>query len=253
MLYARAKAEEQEIQLKEAELKSKRTENIILYTIIGSVLAISSILYLLLYSRQKQKRLFLEFKLNMARNIHDETGPALLYAKSLAKASRTSNDETFKLELEKHLDTTMAAIRGLSHDLKSTQLHSLSGLIKTTDQLLKKLKAVNGFNYRIEDKSGSDRFISHYQFSQLKAIIQECIANSIKHSEFDTIHVSFVRDNNKLTLTYNDNGKGWDTVNNNDGIGMKNIEERSHQLNGELSVNTHYPNGYNIILSVLLR
>ncbi|MDA3616642.1 sensor histidine kinase [Polluticaenibacter yanchengensis] len=253
MLYARAKTEEQEIQLKEAELKSKRTENIILYTVIGSVLAISSILFLLWYSRQKQKRQFLEFKLNMARNIHDEAGPALLYAKSLAKATRTSNDEILKLELEKHLDTTMSTIRGLSHDLKSTELHSLSSLIKMTDQTLKKLKRVNGFNYKIEDKSGSDRFISHYQFSQLKAIIQECIVNSIKHSEFDKIHVNFMRDNNKLMIIYKDNGKGWVMGNDTDGIGMKNMEERSHQLNGELSVNSEYPNGYNITLSVLLR
>lgn len=253
MLYARAKSEEQEILLQEAAIKSKRTANIIRYTILVSVLIIGSIVFLLWYMRMKQKRQFLEFKLNMARNIHDETGPALLYAKSLAKASRTGNDEGLKLELERHLDTTMATIRGLSHDLKSAELHSVSDLIKTVEQTLKKLKAVNEFKYKVENKTGTDRFISHYQFSQLKAILQECIANSIKHSEFDMIEVRFVKDNNKLTISYKDNGKGWDTQYEKDGIGMKNMEERSQQINGNLSISSHYPNGYEIILSVLLR
>ena len=253
MLYARTKSEEQAVIIKEAEIKNIRTTNMIRYTITVSLLLVLGILFYVWYSRQKQKRRFLEFKLNMARNIHDETGPALLYAKYLAKTYRTDNNEMTRIELEKHLDTTMAAIRGLSHDLKSNELHSVGELVKKTDETLKKLKNVSEFNYKIIDKTGENRFISHYQFSQLKAMLQECITNSIKHSEFDEIKVSFERINNKLTIMYSDNGKGLNTEYSAKGIGMKNMEERSQQINGDLTINNQFPNGYEIKISVNLR
>jgi signal transduction histidine kinase len=254
MMYAQAKSEEQEILLKEAEKAGLQKERTIRVVLAGIILLFVSGAYLAWRQRQRQRRRLLEFKLSMARNIHDETGPALLYAKSLAKAYGVKGDnKDAAAELEKQLDNTIAVIRGLSHDLKSPVVLSTSQLIKETEYILKKLKNVNVFRYKIYKKIATDRFISHYQYANLKSILNECIINSIKHAEFDEIRLNITEENNRLQIVYNDDGKGW--VDNHEwkGIGHENIAERVSQMNGDYVLENNFPQGYAIKINVLLR
>lgn len=254
MMYAQARSEEQEVLLRDAEIAARKKENTIRIILAGAILLLASGAYFIWRQRQRQRKKLLEFKLNMARNIHDETGPALLYAKSLAKSYRTKGySEETTLEVEKQLDNTIAVIRGLSHDLKSPVLHSVSQLIREMDGVLKKLKDVNVFSYEIEKKIKDDRFISHYQYSNLRSILHEGVTNSIKHSEFDKIRIGFKLENNRLLITYSDNGKGWEERRGKNGIGLENIAERVKQMNGDYLVRNEFPEGYEISINVLLR
>ncbi|MDE1193366.1 MAG: hypothetical protein PW786_14665 [Arachidicoccus sp.] len=177
----------------------------------------------------------------MARNIHDETGPALLYAKTLAKSSRNGFE---KSELEQHIEHTMEKIRSLSHELKSNKQYTLNNLVKDLEITLKKLNYGDAFSYTIYKNIDEKHFLSHYQYSQLKAILNECITNTIRHAIFDKISIALVCKNNKLIVSYEDNGKGWQEDKSNIGIGMKNMEERISQLNGDWILHNNYPNGY---------
>lgn len=254
MVYAQAKSEEQQLMLDEAAAENKRKEQLIWGISFGAILLVILGISILLLLRQRQKRKFLEFKLNMARNIHDETGPALLYAKSLAKSCKViGDDEHMRAELESHIENTMAVIRSLSHDLKSDELQSIGSLIKATEGTLNKLKGLNLFNFEIRQQLQTNRFISHYQFSQLKAVLQECITNSIKHAEFDRIDISFVETGNKLTIVYRDNGNGWEAAQPVSGIGLSNMKERVALVNGDLKFEKHLPQGYDIRIEVPLR
>lgn len=254
MMYAQAKSEEQQLMLDEAAAENKRKEQLIWGVSFVAILLVILGTSILLLIRQRQKRKFLEFKLNMARNIHDETGPALLYAKSLAKSCKViGDDEHMRAELESHIENTMAVIRSLSHDLKSDELQSIGSLIKATESTLNKLKGLNLFNFEIRQQLQTNRFISHYQFSQLKAILQECITNSIKHAEFDRIDISFVETGNKLTIVYRDNGNGWEAAQPANGIGLSNMKERVELVNGDLKIEKHIPQGYDIRIEVPLR
>lgn len=254
MVYAQARAEEQQLMLDEAAAENKRKEQLIWGISFGAILLLISGGSALLFIRQRQKRKFLEFKLNMARNIHDETGPALLYAKSLAKSCKViGDDEHMRAELESHIENTMAVIRSLSHDLKSDELQSIGSLIRETEVTLNKLKGLDLFNFEIRQQLQTNRFISHYQFSQLKAVLQECITNSIKHAEFDRIDISFTEAGNKLTIVYRDNGSGWETAQPASGIGLNNMKERVQLVNGDLKFEKHLPQGYDIRIEVPLR
>lgn len=253
MMYAQAKAEDQQFFLNEAAVENERKAELIRWGTSAGILLLVLGVGSFVFIRQRQRKKFLEFKLNMARNIHDETGPALLYAKSLAKSCKViGDDEKMRAELENHIENTMAVMRSLSHDLKSDKLYSIGSLIKETDSTLKKLKNLNVFNYEIKERLKENRFISHYQFSQLKAVLQECITNSIKHAQFDRIDISFIETVNKLAITYNDNGKGWES-NPGDGIGMSNMRERVRLVNGDFKIDNKFPEGYSIQMLVPLR
>lgn len=254
MMYAQAKSEEQDVLLKDAAATAKRKENTIRLIVAGVILLLALGGLLIGRQRQRQRKKLLEFKLNMARNIHDETGPALLYAKSLVKSYRSKgHSEDITQEMEKQLDNTLAVIRGLSHDLKSPDLHSVEQLITEVEAILRKLQNVNVFTYSLDKKIKADRFISHYQYANLKAILHECITNSIKHSEFDKISIGFALENNQLLITYSDNGRGWEPDQAKSGIGLDNIAERVKQMNGEYVVDNRFPQGYEMRVSVLLR
>ncbi len=254
MMYAQAKSEEQEVLLSEAEKAGLQKERTIRIIFIGVILLFVLAAYFAWKQKQRQRKRLLEFKLNMARNIHDETGPALLYAKSLAKVYRSKGgDGEDSGELEKQLEHAIDVIRGLSHDLKSPVVHSVSQLIRETELILKKLQGVNVFQYKIQKKIEEDRFISHYQYTSLKAILQECITNSIKHSEFNVVNLHFTEEKKRFSIAYKDNGKGWERGSVQKGIGLENMEERVAQMNGDYIVENNFPSGYEIRIGVLLR
>lgn len=254
MMYARAKSEEQQLLLADAAARNRKTkQQLFIASAVVAILIIGG-LFILQYMRRKQKTKLLEFKLNMARNIHDETNPALLYAKALIKASRSEKDgDRINSELGNHIDHTMALIRSLSHDLKSEKPYVLHDLVIKTEQTLEKLNTGNDFTFDIHISIDKKRFISHYQFSQLTSILNECITNTIKHATFNKLNITFTNRDNKLTITYNDNGKGWDMQEPRTGIGIRNMEERIRQINGEWNIENDYPNGYQINISSLLR
>lgn len=254
MMYARAETEEQQLLLADAAARNRQAERrFFIASATIALLLIAGILSMQ-YIRKRQKNKLVKFKLNMARNIHDETNPALLYAKALVKASRTDEHRaTASAELESHIGHTMELIRSLSHDLKSDKQYVLNDLVIKTEQTLKKLNTGNDFTFTIQTDIDKKRFISHYQFSQLMSVLNECITNTIKHASFDKINATFTNSGNKLTITYNDNGKGWEPQQEVSGIGVRNMAERIRQINGEWQIVNNYPEGYVINISCLLR
>lgn len=250
--YIHAKAEATQLLLTQAKALQKETEKKL--SAVGLSLGITLLgsLLIILILTQRQRTKFLNFKLNLARNIHDETNPALLYAKALAR-SHNKGDSGDKTVLELHIDHTMSLIRSLAHDLKSDKPHILSDLVSHTEQLLLKLNTDNTFQSKISKQLRYKQFISYYQFSQLKAILNECITNTIKHASFTTIAIDFRQKYNQLIISYRDDGEGWDTTVKSNGSGIDNIKERVHQLNGSLELNNQYPNGYCLYITVALR
>lgn len=254
LMYTLTKVEDQQLLLEEAALKNRRQDRLIKWVALTGILVVIMVIGSFVYLRQRERRKFWEFKINLARNIHDEVGPALMYAHSLAKSLNVQEpDRNSKDELASHIGNTMAVIRSLSHDLKSDELCSLNSLVSEVDNTLSKLKNLNVFDYTIEGRLNGKRFISHYQFTQLRAVLQECITNSIKHAQFNHIYISLVETKNRLKIIYSDNGMGWPPGLQSKGIGINNINERMRLINAELTTDNRYPNGYRIEIVVPLR
>jgi signal transduction histidine kinase len=63
-------------------------------------------------------------------------------------------------------------------------------------------------------------------------IVQEAIQNAIKHAKAYFINISIVQKTAMLELTINDNGQGFDFATVKKGLGITNIEYRTHLLGG---------------------
>lgn len=256
-LYAQAHAEEQQLLRQRTEQQRQRTELKLLIAVGSGLLLVVGGTLLVLYLHQKQRAGFAEFKLNMARNIHDETVPALFYARTLARSYRLKEQEhsNGQNELERHLEHTLDTMRSLSHDLKADKHHALSDVCNDVEELLDKLNHENSFTFTVHKSIDASQFIGHYQYVQLKAILNECITNTLKHASFKKIEVSFKETKGRLSIVYKDDGKGWDVSSRGkgEGIGLTNMEERAEQLNGTLSIRNQYPLGYEIQITLPLR
>jgi len=253
-LYAQAEAEDQKLMLEEAIAEKQISDQRISVSLLTIGLLLLAGISIPLYLRQRQKARFLQFKLNMARNIHDETNPALLYAKALAKSTRTADgNNATKSELEQHIEHTIEIIRSLSHDLKSDKQHTIGDLAKDVENTLKKLSLAYQYSYNISYKTLAKTFLSHQQFTQLRSIALECITNTIKHATFDKIDIAFKKENHKLILLYTDNGSGSPVNEQETGIGIANMRERAEQLHGDFELHCNQPNGYRINIAIPLR
>lgn len=80
----------------------------------------------------------------------------------------------------------------------------------------------------------------------LYRIMQELVTNAIKHAEATTIFVQLLQSDGKVTLTVEDNGKGFNKdllYQQRSGNGLTNILSRIEYINGELDIHTEIANG----------
>ena len=69
-------------------------------------------------------------------------------------------------------------------------------------------------------------------------VVQECVNNVIKHAGATHLDISLIRDQDGLSVTIEDNGKGFDhqEEGEKDGIGITNIRSRVQFLKGTVEL-----------------
>jgi signal transduction histidine kinase len=79
-------------------------------------------------------------------------------------------------------------------------------------------------------------------------IVQELINNTMKHSGATSAIVQLTKSNDQLSLTVEDDGKGFDTkiLKTNKGIGWVNIQNRVEFLKGKLDINSKEGEGTSV-------
>jgi signal transduction histidine kinase len=251
-VYAQTQIEFSREQLSEEQQARSKAEqtNISLLLLIISILIIFTVLFFWL--RQRQKNKFLHAKLRMARNIHDEIGPQLLYIKLLTRKEKESGAAASPhlLQMDGAIGTVMETVRGLAHDLKSEKELSTIQLYEDVRALLHKTEALTGINYQFYFNQ-KDRPLNYFQYQHLRNILSELVNNTLKHAEWSRIDAMLLILPRKIQIVYTDNGQGFEPAyEQKNGIGLANIRERVDKLRGELSLRNNYPEGYTIEINI---
>ena len=85
--------------------------------------------------------------------------------------------------------------------------------------------------------------ISHVVCMSTLRIINELTSNSFKHADCNNIYIDIATDDNKLTISYKDDGCGFDfeqigkVKSNNTGYGIRMLVERVNLLRGSINYN----------------
>ena len=179
---------------------------------------------------------------HISQEIHDNIGGIL----SLAKLNLNTvpggqlNGVTEKITNAKELVTkAISDLRTLSKTLHSEAILSV-GLIKAIEMELKLLEKTKAFQTSLSI-SGTPVEIDHKKELILFRTVQEALNNAIKHSEATLIEIKLVYAEEGMYLTIVDNGKGFNKeeveADPNKGSGLRNMQNRTKMIGGELSIN----------------
>lgn len=189
----------------------------------------------------------------IGREIHDNIGQKLtlasLYTQQLAHENKAPSIKTSIENISDVINQSLKELRLLTKTMTDNTIER-----KSIKQLLE--IECNKFNdlkkCKIFFSCNSINSPLNYQSkSILLRISQEFIQNSIKHSECKNIYAALYQTNDKLKLTLQDDGKGFDVEKNNkNGMGLNNIKSRIKLINGTHSLVSNINIGTKLTLEI---
>lgn len=132
-------------------------------------------------------------------------------------------------------------LRDMSHDLVPTLLVRF-GLIYALEDLCEK-NSNSDIHFDFSSAiSTNKRYVEKFEM-KIYFIVSELCSNIIKHSEAQNAAISMIENNNRLTITINDDGKGFKTgkLKNEEGFGLNRIRARIKKFKGTFTI-TSKPN-----------
>jgi two-component system, NarL family, sensor kinase len=191
----------------------------------------------------------------MARDLHDGLGGMLSGIKLNLSAMKGNmivheNDAQLFNKSIVQLDNAIAEMRRVAHNMMPEALLKF-GLTEAVQDYcdginesnLVKIKFTTiGFNQALEK---STEVI-------LYRIIQELSNNAIKHAAAKNIFIQLDKHEQGITLTVEDDGKGFDTAQITKGAGLQNIQSRIDYLKGSMEIHSTPGEGSTFIIEIPL-
>ncbi|MFM9907697.1 MAG: histidine kinase [Chitinophagaceae bacterium] len=266
---------EQQLVVQRVSIRQKNILNGILIGATGALLIIS----LLSYRTFHQKRKLQEHKIaelekekllsatqsllkgqedersRLARDLHDGLGGLLSGVKLQLGAMKGNlilseeHGRTFNNALSK-LDESISEMRRVAHNMMPEALMKL-GLQQALQDYCDGLSEaqsfkINGEFYGLEKRMESSIEIVVYR------IVQELLNNAVKHSDASTILAQVIRNDKNLSITIEDNGRGFNKETVRQGAGLKNIQSRVGYLKGQMDIKSEPGKGTSIHIDCLI-
>lgn len=173
----------------------------------------------------------------IAKDLHDGVGQMMSAAKMNLSAFESElkfNSEDQRKSFEKVInlvDESCREVRTVSHIMMPNALlkNNLGDAIREfTGKLNQKDLKVVVYT------EGLDQRLDSNMETMIYRVVQECVNNTIKHAGASTLDISLIRDKDGISGTIEDNGKGFDSTDQDKlkGIGIKNISSRIEYLKG---------------------
>ena len=179
-----------------------------------------------------------EERKRIAKDLHDEIGSKLnvlfLYFQRLMSFPKDS--ETYmgiQGDIVHLLHSVIGSSRDIAHQLLPPTLEEL-GLQAAMIELGEIYTRIGSIEVDIRFTPEELTLKNSILELNVFRIIQELTHNSLQHGKASLIDIHFLKDIKQLSVTYTDNGEGFDTDRQvlNKGLGMRNIESRLHIVKG---------------------
>jgi two-component system NarL family sensor kinase len=182
----------------------------------------------------------------LARDLHDGLGGMLAGLKiNLSGQLDTPPAEDQKVNLQKvigQLDNSVTELRRIAHNMMPVNLLSFglkTALKDLCETLMTKTTRIDFQAFEIDGPIPELAQLNIYR------IVQEMLANAIRHAEATNIFLQCSRNGDIFLITQEDNGKGFDmnAIQIENGIGLSNIRNRVGFLKGKMDIESAIDNG----------
>ena len=167
---------------------------------------------------------------HIGRELHDNIGQLLSSSKLLiGAANRSASTASETLEIaDKTLSQAIAELRALSKSLNNNWLEKFD-IIENLHTEVNRINSTHikvTFDHPSAIKMPVDRQIMLFR------MVQETFQNSIKHGRASNISIKANQNEQTLSISVEDNGKGFNLEEIKMGVGMINIQNRAQLLGG---------------------
>jgi signal transduction histidine kinase len=120
------------------------------------------------------------------------------------------------------------------------------GLYGRIRNLLHDMKEINGITIDFQANDAEEDSLDEKLQLTIFRIVQEQVANILKHAKVLTATISLTTEQNRVILRISDNGGGCDISKITTGVGIINIRSRIEAYRGNLSIQTKPGKGYEL-------
>jgi signal transduction histidine kinase len=191
----------------------------------------------------------------IARELHDGIGPLLSTLKI-----KLSNIEGELLgpgneDLQARFANSYRLIDEASDDLRSISHNLLPkvlldfGLIEALESLADKIRTTKNIEITYIFTGSPQRFDQVVELG-IYRVCQELINNTLKHARAKSITLQLVKLEHMLRIIYEDNGVGFNPLENRPGLGIMNIENRINALRGVMNIDSLPRKGMTAMIEV---
>ncbi|MDB2607066.1 sensor histidine kinase [Zobellia sp.] len=190
----------------------------------------------------------------LAIDLHDGLGGRLSgISMNLSKLDKDEPKEYPKAQLNKvmkDLDDSLTELRSIARNMMPETLVKFGLQAALKDYC----SSMTGNDTKVTLQFyGSEKGVSLNQQVTMYRVIQELINNAIKHAHASEVLVQYMRDNNKIDITVEDNGVGFNKLkikNNKSGMGLSNLQTRVAFLKGDLEFNSEENEGTTVNVQI---
>ncbi len=198
-----------------------------------------------------------EERSRLARDLHDGLG-GLLSGIKLTLNNMTGNvilseqnANVFTRALGQ-LDNAISEMRRVAHSMMPESLLKF-GLVDAVNDFCEGISHSGKLKVQFLAIGTENMKLEQSEEITIYRIIQELLNNTLKHADATEAQVQIAKTDELLSITVEDNGKGFDSnqLNKNKGIGIGNIENRVAYLNGKLEVRSELGKGTSTNIEII--
>lgn len=188
----------------------------------------------------------------IARDLHDGLGGLFSTVKMYFSTLQHENPALGKNELFQKgysvIDTASVEVRRIAHNLMPEVLLKL-GLVNALKDLCDNISTGKLLNVSLEVHGMNDRLNTTTEI-MLFRIVQELLNNIVKHAQASEAIIQCVKDQSRLSLIVEDNGRGFDTgeVAQGKHSGMSSVRNRVDYLRGKMTIDSQKNVGTTVMM-----
>jgi signal transduction histidine kinase len=194
----------------------------------------------------------------IAKEIHDGIGQMLTGLKFSLESINLDDKEKSEQKIEYLKKLALDIIKGVRTATFNLMPPELSdhGIVSSLAKLTQELSKLTGKNILFYNKSNFDQRLDSLIEINIYRLTQEAINNAIKYADSTHIIVQLSHSNNILSITIDDNGKGFDVNeaekkrNSESGMGLLFMKERIQYINGRVFINSIPGEGTRITFNI---
>jgi signal transduction histidine kinase len=175
-----------------------------------------------------------------ARELHDETLQGLgavrvLLASSLRHTEPEQAREQVRRAMEQ-IEDEIAKLRALITELRPAALDEL-GLGAAIESLASSHAELTGAQVHVDlDLGAAGARLDKELESAVYRVVQEALTNVAKHADADNVWIDVVSEDEAITVTVRDDGRGFDINRRTGGFGLIGMRERVALAGGSLTI-----------------